>query len=113
MSLSYLTWILQIDEVSGIWFRSEIILIWEIFNADEFEMELGHLILEDSCLLGGTYSRNYFYIGLGISATLYPFNLSGNNFLQLEDLKAGDQEISVGTNVGLYYTKPSFPDLRR
>lgn len=107
MSVSYLTAYKRIDEVSA----------WGVdlryFNMGEMEWtdgrgnELGVFTPRDIAI-GGTYSRKLSdKLGLGISARFIHSNLSGNIS------SAGGTEsrpgVTVGTDVGLYYSKEIFP----
>ncbi|WBL41656.1 type IX secretion system outer membrane channel protein PorV [Algoriphagus halophytocola] len=106
MSLSYLTGVFKIDEVSAFGFDLRYFNMGDIILTDGFGNELGEFNPRDIAI-GGTYSRKLSsYLGLGISARFIYSNLSGNiSSVGGSEARAG---ISVGTDVGLYYSKPVF-----
>lgn len=106
MSLSYLTGYFKIDEVSAFGFDLRYFNMGDIQLTDGRGNPLGEFNPRDIAI-GGTYSRKLSsYLGLGISARFIYSNLSGNIS------SAGGSEskpgVSVGTDVGLYYSKPIF-----
>lgn len=106
MSLSYLTGFFKIDEVSAFGFDLRYFNMGDIQLTDEFGNELGQFNPRDIAI-GGTYSRKLSSnLGLGISARFINSNLSGN----ISSVGGAESRpgISVGTDVGLYYTKPIF-----
>lgn len=106
MSLSYLTGVFKIDDVSAFGFDLRYFNMGDIILTDGFGNELGEFNPRDIAI-GGTYSRKLSsYLGLGISARFIYSNLSGNiSSVGGSEARAG---ISVGTDVGLYYSKPVF-----
>lgn len=106
MSLSYLTGFLKIDEVSAFGFDLRYFNMGDIQLTDGTGNSLGEFNPRDIAI-GGTYSRKLSqYLGLGISARFIYSNLSGTiSSVGGSDAKAG---ISVGTDVGLYYSKPIY-----
>lgn len=106
MSLSYLTGFFKIDEVSAFGFDLRYFNMGDIQLTDGTGNSLGEFNPRDIAI-GGTYSRKLSqYLGLGISARFIYSNLSGTiSSVGGSDAKAG---ISVGTDVGLYYSKPIY-----
>lgn len=106
MSLSYLSGYFKIDEVSAFGFELRYFDMGDIQLTDGRGNELGEFNPRDMAI-GGTYSRKLSsYLGLGVSARFIYSNLSGNiSSAGGNEAKAG---ISVGTDVGLYYSKPVF-----
>ena len=106
MSLSYLTGFFKIDEVSAFGFDLRYFDMGDIQLTDGNGEDLGQFNPRDIAI-GGTYSRKLSsYLGLGISARFIYSNLSGNiSSVGGSEAKPG---ISVGTDVGLYYSKPIF-----
>ncbi|MEP1955894.1 MAG: type IX secretion system outer membrane channel protein PorV, partial [Algoriphagus sp.] len=106
MSLSYLTGFFRIDEVSAFGFDLRYFNMGDIQLTDGNGQDLGEFNPRDIAI-GGTYSRKLSnYLGLGISARFIYSNLSGNiSSVGGSEAKAG---ISVGTDVGLYYSKPIY-----
>ena len=106
MSLSYLTGYFRIDEVSAFGFDLRYFNMGDIQLTDGRGNPLGEFNPRDIAI-GGTYSRKLSsYLGLGISARFIYSNLSGNiSSVGGNEAKPG---ISVGTDVGLYYSKPIF-----
>lgn len=106
MSLSYLTGYFRIDEVSAFGFDLRYFNMGDIQLTDGNGNPLGEFNPRDIAI-GGTYSRKLSsYLGLGISARFIYSNLSGNiSSVGGSEAKAG---VSVGTDVGLYYSKPIF-----
>ncbi|PZX47491.1 type IX secretion system outer membrane channel protein PorV [Algoriphagus chordae] len=106
MSLSYLTGYFRIDEVSAFGFDLRYFNMGDIQLTDGNGNDLGEFNPRDIAI-GGTYSRKLSsYLGLGISARFIYSNLSGNiSSVGGSEAKAG---ISVGTDVGLYYSKPVY-----
>ncbi|WP_075351910.1 type IX secretion system outer membrane channel protein PorV [Algoriphagus marinus] len=106
MSLSYLTGFFRIDEVSAFGFDLRYFNMGDIQLTDEFGNELGEFNPRDIAI-GGTYSRKLSStLGLGISARFIHSNLSGN--ISSVGGSEGRPGISVGTDVGLYYSKPIY-----
>lgn len=106
MSLSYLTGYFRIDEVSAFGFDLRYFNMGDIQLTDGNGQDLGEFNPRDIAI-GGTYSRKLSSnLGLGISARFIYSNLSGNiSSVGGSEAKAG---VSVGTDVGLYYSKPTF-----
>lgn len=106
MSLSYLTGYFKIDEVSAFGFDLRYFNMGDIQLTDGVGNSLGEFNPRDIAI-GGTYSRKLSqYLGLGISARFIYSNLSGNlSSAGGSDARAG---ISVGTDIGLYYSKPIY-----
>ncbi|PZX59253.1 hypothetical protein LV84_01283 [Algoriphagus ratkowskyi] len=106
MSLSYLTGFFRIDQVSAFGFDLRYFDMGDIQLTDGNGQDLGEFNPRDIAL-GGTYSRKLSsYLGLGISARFIYSNLSGNiSSVGGTEAKPG---ISVGTDVGLYYSKPIY-----
>src|SRR5690606_10831257 len=106
MSLSYLTGFFKIDEVSAFGFDLRYFNMGDIQLTDGTGNSLGDFNPRDIAI-GGTYSRKLSqYLGLGISARFIYSNLSGTiASVGGSDAKAG---ISVGTDVGFYYSKPIY-----
>jgi len=106
MSLSYLTGYFRIDEVSAFGFDLRYFNMGDIQLTDGNGNSLGEFNPRDIAI-GGTYSRKLSsYLGLGISARFIYSNLSGNiSSVGGSEARAG---VSVGTDVGLYYSKPIF-----
>ncbi|MBN7811630.1 type IX secretion system outer membrane channel protein PorV [Algoriphagus sp. H41] len=106
MSLSYLTGFKKIDEFSAFGFDLRYFNMGDIQLTDENGNPLGEFNPRDIAI-GGTYSRKLSSkFGLGISARFIYSNLSGNiSSVSGSEAKAG---ISVGTDIGLYYSKPIF-----
>ncbi len=106
MSLSYLTGFKKIDEVSAFGFDLRYFNMGDIQLTDENGNPLGEFNPRDIAI-GGTYSRKLSSrFGLGISARFIYSNLSGNiSSVSGSEAKPG---ISVGTDIGLYYSKPIF-----
>jgi len=106
MSLSYLTGYFKIDDVSTFGFDLRYFNMGDIQLTDGVGNPLGEFNPRDIAI-GGTYSRKLSqYLGLGISARFINSNLSGNlSSAGGSDARAG---ISVGTDIGLFYSKPIF-----
>ncbi len=106
MSLSYLTGFFRIDNVSAFGFELRYFNMGDIQLTDGMGNELGEFNPRDIAI-GGTYSRKLSStLGLGISARFINSNLSGNiSSVGGSESRPG---ISVGTDVGLYYSKPIF-----
>ncbi len=106
MSLSYLTGYFRIDEVSAFGFDLRYFNMGDIQLTDGRGNSLGEFNPRDIAI-GGTYSRKLSsYLGLGISARFIYSNLSGNiSSVGGSEAKPG---VSVGTDVGLFYSKPIF-----
>lgn len=106
MSLSYLTGAFRIDENSAFGFDLRYFNMGDIQLTDGLGNELGQFNPRDIAI-GGTYSRKLSAnLGLGVSARFIYSNLSGNiSSVGGSDARAG---ISVGTDVGLYYSKDIF-----
>ncbi len=104
MSLSYLTGYFRIDEVSAFGFDLRYFNMGDIQLTDGMGNELGEFNPRDIAI-GGTYSRKLSAnLALGISARFIHSNLSGN--ISSVGGTEGRPGVSVGTDVGLYYTKP-------
>ncbi|MFD2037654.1 type IX secretion system outer membrane channel protein PorV [Belliella marina] len=106
MSVSYLSGYKKIDENSAFGFDLRYFNMGDIQLTDQRGNELGEFTPRDIAI-GGTYSRRLSEnLGLGISARLIHSNLSGHMS------SAGGTEsrpgVSVGADVGLYYTKDVF-----
>lgn len=110
MSLSYLTGFFKIDEVSAFGFDLRYFNMGDIQLTDENGEDLGQFNPRDIAI-GGTYSRKLSSkLGLGISARFIYSNLSGNiSSVGGSEAKPG---VSVGTDVGLYYSTPLYTGLR-
>lgn len=107
MFVSYLTGYKRIDDVSSWGFDIRYFNMGDIELTDGIGNPLGEFTPRDLAI-GGTYSRKLSEnLGLGISARFIHSNLSGNIS------SAGGAEsrpgISVGTDVGIYYSKEVFP----
>ncbi|MBW3466299.1 type IX secretion system outer membrane channel protein PorV [Arthrospiribacter ruber] len=107
MFVSYLTGYKRIDDVSSWGFDIRYFNMGDIELTDGIGNPLGEFTPRDLAI-GGTYSRKLSEnLGLGISARFIHSNLSGNIS------SAGGAEsrpgISVGTDVGVYYSKEVFP----
>lgn len=104
MSLSYLTGFIKIDENSAFGFDLRYFNMGDIQLTDGRGNPLGEFNPRDIAI-GGTYSRKLSSnLGLGISARFIHSNLSGS--ISSVGGSEGRPGISVGTDVGLYYTKP-------
>ncbi|TFV94400.1 type IX secretion system outer membrane channel protein PorV [Algoriphagus kandeliae] len=104
MSLSYLTGFFKIDENSAFGFDLRYFNMGDIQLTDGLGNELGEFNPRDIAI-GGTYSRKLSAnLGLGISARFIHSNLSGN--ISAVGGSEGRPGVSVGTDVGLYYSKP-------
>lgn len=104
MSLSYLTGFIKIDENSAFGFDLRYFNMGDIQLTDGRGNPLGEFNPRDIAI-GGTYSRKLSSnLGLGISARFIHSNLSGS--ISAVGGSEGRPGISVGTDVGLYYTKP-------
>ncbi|EKB49545.1 type IX secretion system outer membrane channel protein PorV [Cecembia lonarensis] len=107
MFVSYLTGYKRIDEVSAWGFDLRYFNMGDIILTDGRGEELGEFTPRDIAI-GGSYSRQLSEnLGIGISARFIHSNLSGN----LSSVGGSESRpgISVGTDVGLYYTKEVFP----
>ncbi|HLT07547.1 MAG TPA: type IX secretion system outer membrane channel protein PorV [Cyclobacteriaceae bacterium] len=102
MSLNYLTGYKRIDEVSTFGIDLRYFNMGSIHLTDIYGDDLGEFSPRDIAI-GGTYSRKLSNkLALGISARFIHSNLSGNmGSSNGNDSRPG---ISVGTDVGLYYT---------
>lgn len=107
MFVSYLTGYKRIDDVSAWGIDLRYFNMGDIQLTDGRGNELGEFTPRDIAI-GGTYSRKLSdNLGLGISARFIHSNLSGNiSSVGGNESRPG---ISVGTDVGLYYTKEVFP----
>ncbi|MCH7408307.1 type IX secretion system outer membrane channel protein PorV [Belliella sp. DSM 111904] len=106
MSVSYLTGYKKIDENSAFGFDLRYFNMGDIQLTNERGEELGEFTPRDIAI-GGTYSRRLSEnLGLGISARFIHSNLSGN--ISSSTGSESRPGISVGTDVGLYYTKDVF-----
>lgn len=106
MSLSYLTFYKKIDEVSAFGLDLRYFNMGDIQLTDGRGNPLGEFTPRDIAI-GGTYSRKLSEnLGLGISARFIHSNLSGSiSSVGGSESRPG---ISVGTDVGLYYSKGIF-----
>ncbi|HCD89979.1 MAG TPA: hypothetical protein DEQ87_20430 [Algoriphagus sp.] len=104
MSLSYLTGFFKIDQNSAFGFDLRYFNMGDIQLTDGRGNELGEFNPRDIAL-GATYSRKLSAnLGLGISARFIHSNLSGSiSSVGGSESRPG---VSVGTDVGLYYSKP-------
>ncbi|MCH7400640.1 type IX secretion system outer membrane channel protein PorV [Belliella kenyensis] len=106
MSVSYLTGYKKIDENSAFGFDLRYFNMGDIQLTNERGEELGEFTPRDIAI-GGTYSRRLSEnLGLGISARFIHSNLSGN--ISSSTGSESRPGVSVGTDVGLYYTKDVF-----
>ncbi|PSL01454.1 type IX secretion system outer membrane channel protein PorV [Cecembia rubra] len=107
MFVSYLTGYKKIDDVSAWGIDLRYFNMGDIQLTDGRGNELGEFTPRDIAI-GGTYSRKLSEnLGIGISARFIHSNLSGNiSSVGGSESRPG---ISVGTDVGLYYTKEVFP----
>ncbi|WP_297335131.1 type IX secretion system outer membrane channel protein PorV [Algoriphagus sp.] len=104
MSLSYLTGFFKIDENSAFGFDLRYFNMGDIQLTDGRGNPLGEFNPRDIAI-GGTYSRKLSSnLGLGISARFIHSNLSGS--ISSVGGSEGRPGVSVGTDVGLYYSKP-------
>lgn len=105
MSLSYLTGVFKIDELSAFAFELRYFNMGDIQLTDGRGNELGTFNPRDMAI-GGSYSRKLSpYLGMGISGRFIYSNLAGNiNTAGGNDSKPG---IGLGMDVGLYYQKPT------
>jgi hypothetical protein len=103
MSLSYLSGIFKIDEVSGFAFDLRYFNMGDLQLTDGRGNSLGEFNPRDIAL-GGSYSRKLSKnLGLGISSRFIYSNLSGNiSSVGGNDSKAG---IGMGVDIGLYHQK--------
>ncbi|MFC0264830.1 type IX secretion system outer membrane channel protein PorV [Fontibacter flavus] len=103
MFVSYLTGYKKIDDVSAFGFDLRYFNMGDIELTDGRGQPLGEFTPRDIAI-GGTYSRKLSdNLGLGISARFIHSNLSGNiSSVGGSESRPG---ISVGTDVGVYYTK--------
>lgn len=103
MFVSYLTGYKKIDDVSAFGFDLRYFNMGDIELTDGRGEPLGEFTPRDIAI-GGTYSRKLSdNLGLGISARFIHSNLSGNiSSVGGSESRPG---ISVGTDVGVYYTK--------
>jgi hypothetical protein len=106
MSVSYLTGFFKIDNNSAFGFDLRYFNMGDVRLTDELGNPLGEFNPRDIAI-GGTYSRKLSSnLGLGISARFIHSNLSGSiSSVGGSESRPG---ISVGTDVGLFYTKPTF-----
>ncbi len=103
MSLNYLTGYKRIDGVSAFGFDLRYFNMGSIHLTDIYGSELGEFTPRDIAI-GATYSRKLSdNLSLGISARFIHSNLSGN--LGTSNGNESRPGISVGTDVGVYYTK--------
>ena len=104
MSLSYLTGIFKIDELSAFAFDLRYFNMGDIQLTDGRGNELGSFNPRDIAI-GGSYSRKLSpNLGLGISSRFIYSNLAGNiSTAGGNDSKPG---IGLGMDIGLYYQKP-------
>lgn len=107
MSVSYLTAYKKIDEVSAWGLDIRYFNMGEMEWTDGRGNELGIFTPRDIAV-GGTYSRKLSdKLGLGISARFIHSNLSGN--ISSASGTESRPGVTVGTDVGLYYSKEVFP----
>jgi hypothetical protein len=106
MSVSYLTGFFKIDDNSAFGFDLRYFNMGDVQLTDGLGNPLGEFNPRDIAI-GGTYSRKLSSnLGLGISARFIHSNLSGSiSSVGGSESRPG---ISVGTDVGLFYTKPIF-----
>src|SRR5690554_4990261 len=103
MSLNYLSGYKRIDEVSAFGFDLRYFNMGSIHLTDIYGSELGEFTPRDIAV-GATYSRKLSdNLSLGISARFIHSNLSGN--LGSSNGNESRPGISVGTDVGVYYTR--------
>lgn len=103
MSLNYLTGYKRIDEVSAFGIDLRYFNMGSIQLTDGRGNELGEFTPRDIAI-GATYSRKLSdNLSLGISARFIHSNLSGN--LGSSTGNESRPGVSVGTDVGLYYTE--------
>lgn len=103
MSLNYLTGYKRIDEVSAFGIDLRYFNMGSIHLTDIYGDDLGEFTPRDIAI-GGTYSRKLSdNLSLGISARFIHSNLSGN--IGSSSGNESRPGVSVGTDVGLYYTK--------
>lgn len=103
MSLNYLTGYKRIDAVSAFGFDLRYFNMGSIHLTDIYGSGLGEFTPRDIAL-GATYSRKLSdNLSLGISARFIHSNLSGN--LGSSNGSESRPGISVGTDVGIYYTR--------
>ncbi len=102
MSLNYLTGYKRIDEVSAFGIDLRYFNMGSIHLTDIYGDDLGQFTPRDIAI-GATYSRKLSdNLALGISARFIHSNLSGN--LSSSTGNESRPGVSVGTDVGLYYT---------
>jgi hypothetical protein len=106
MSVSYLTGFFKIDDNSAFGFDLRYFNMGDVQLTDGLGNPLGEFNPRDIAI-GGTYSRKLSSnLGLGISARFIHSNLTGSiSSVGGSESRPG---ISVGTDVGLFYTKPIF-----
>lgn len=103
MSLNYLTGYKRIDQVSAFGIDLRYFNMGSIQLRDSRGNDLGDFTPRDIAI-GATYSRKLSdNLSLGISARFIHSNLSGN--LGSSTGSESQPGVSVGTDVGLYYTK--------
>ena len=103
MSLNYLTGYKRIDEVSAFGIDLRYFNMGSIHLTDIYGDDLGDFTPRDIAI-GATYSRKLSdNLALGISARFIHSNLSGN--LSSSNGNESRPGVSVGTDVGLYYTQ--------
>jgi hypothetical protein len=103
MSLNYLTGYKRIDEVSAFGIDLRYFNMGSIHLTDIYGDDLGEFTPRDIAI-GATYSRKLSdNLALGISARFIHSNLSGN--LSSSNGNESRPGVSVGTDVGLYYTQ--------
>lgn len=103
MSLNYLTGYKRIDEVSAFGVDLRYFNMGSIHLTDIYGEDLGEFTPRDLAI-GATYSRKLSdNLALGISARFIHSNLSGN--MGSSNGNESRPGISVGTDVGLYYTQ--------
>ena len=103
MSLNYLTGYKRIDEVSAFGVDLRYFNMGSIHLTDIYGDDLGEFTPRDIAI-GATYSRKLSdNLALGISARFIHSNLSGN--LGSSNGNESRPGVSVGTDVGLYYTR--------
>jgi hypothetical protein len=107
MFVSYLTGYKKIDEVSAWGIDLRYFNMGDIQLTDGRGNQLGEFTPRDIAI-GGSYSRQLSEnLGIGISARFIHSNLSGN----LSSVGGSESRpgVSVGTDVGLFYSKEVFP----
>lgn len=103
MSVNYLTGYKRIDQVSAFGIDLRYFNMGSIHLTDIYGDDLGEFTPRDIAI-GATYSRKLSdHLALGISARFIHSNLSGN--IGSTNGNESRPGVSVGTDVGLYYTR--------